>query len=169
MKWRHERMFAHGERDRKSKVRKWRDAESRPANYYLAMDFDDEFFLGAKLKIWRKSRGLTLEQMAADIGTSKGYLSDMERDKRPLTSRWLAKVAGVYGTKVSEIIGAPPPSADPGDDEERMAKQILRLKGLGKIDKVRWYLDLLEAEAQSAPSPSDEDATAARQSAKSGR
>lgn len=61
--------------------------------------------LGVLLKQWRKSQGLTLEALAEAIGTSKGHLSDMERNNKPLSSRWLEKIADTYKISASDIIG----------------------------------------------------------------
>lgn len=145
-------MFAYRERTRKPRVRNLRHAESRAANYDCPMDTDDELYLGAQLKRWRKAKGLTLDQLAADIDTSKGYLSQMERDKRPLSSRWLARVAKYYGTQVSEIIGAALPADE--DAEIAEAADLIRvLKKRGKMGKVQSYLRFLEAEDESAQSP----------------
>lgn len=147
-------MFAYRELNRNPKVRNLRHAESRAANYARAMDTDDKLFLGAQLKKWRKAKGLTLDQLAADIETSKGYLSEMERDKRPLSSRWLARVAKFYDTQVSEIVGVT--LSDEGDTEIAQAADLIRkLKKRGKMGQVQSYLRFLEAEDESAPPPSD--------------
>lgn len=151
-------MFAHRELESNPSVRNVRNAESRAANYGLAMDTEGGSLLGKQLKRWRRARGLTLEQVAADIETSKGHLSDMERNKRPLNSKWLAKIAGVYNVPVSEIIGA---HSVPHDDDEELAEAadlLRRLRDLGKLGQVRSYLRFLEAESENAaaPSPADE-------------
>lgn len=147
-------MFAYRELECKPNVRNLRHAESRAANYALPMETDDKLFLGAQLKRWRKAKGLTLDQLAADIETSKGYLSEMERDKRPLSSRWLARVAKFYDTQVSEIVGVSLPDDD--DAEVAQAADVIRrLKKRGKMGQVQSYLRFLEAEGENAPSPSD--------------
>lgn len=146
-------MFAYRELNRNPKVRNLRHAESRAANYARAMDTDDKLFLGAQLKKWRKAKGLTLDQLAADIETSKGYLSEMERDKRPLSSRWLARVAKFYDTQVSEIIGVTL-SADDDQEIAQAADLIRKLRSRGKMGQVQSYLRFLEAEGENAPPPS---------------
>mgnify|MGYP000978081919 CR=1 FL=1 len=146
-------MFAYRELESNSLVRSVRNAESRAANYGRAMDTEGGALLGEQLKRWRKARRLTLEQVAADIETSKGHLSDMERNKRPLNSRWLAKIASVYSVPVSEIIGTLPA---PRDDDEGLAEAsdlLRKLRDRGKLDQVRSYLRFLEAEGGNIEAP----------------
>lgn len=77
--------------------------------------------LGELVKRWRKNNKLTLEDVAGEIGTSKGHLSDMERGKKPLSSRWIMKIAEHYGVSQSDIIGSitPPPEPPPLDPLEQ--------------------------------------------------
>jgi len=77
--------------------------------------------LGELVKRWRKKNGYTLEDVAAEIGTSKGHLSDMERGKKPLSSRWITKIAERYGVPHSDIIGSitPPPEPPQKDPLEQ--------------------------------------------------
>lgn len=159
--------FAYRELIRKQNVRYLRDAESRAANYSPAMS-DEDLFLGGQLKKWRKAQGLTLEQLAADIETSKGYLSEMERNIRPLNTKWLAKVANFYHVKIAEIVGVP---LDEGDDDdlEDMFSLVRKLKRQGKIDKVRSHLRFLEAEGESPGSPSAAAASVERPTPKESR
>lgn len=66
--------------------------------------------LGEQLSRARKSRGITLEELAGKISISKGNLSEIERGKRdPRYSTLLAIAAGL-GTDVSNLLFADPKS-----------------------------------------------------------
>jgi len=86
--------------------------------------------LGARLKTWRKSKGLTLEALAEAIGTSKGHLSDMERNNKPLSSRWLEKIASTYGVSESEILGSAIPVAVQADGPDPLREVLEQFETL---------------------------------------
>lgn len=56
---------------------------------------------------WRKGLGLTLEQVAAELGTSPGYISDMEMERRRHNSDWADKLAKVYGINALDLYHDP--------------------------------------------------------------
>lgn len=45
------------------------------------------------MRAWRRYRGLTLDDIAAATGFAKGYLSDVETRKKPLTRKLRAALA----------------------------------------------------------------------------
>jgi phage repressor protein C with HTH and peptisase S24 domain len=65
------------------------------------------------LREWRHVRGLTLEQLAARVGTDKTQLSRLEKGKRRLTMDWLERIAPALGCEPVDLLG-PPPSDLPG-------------------------------------------------------
>jgi len=52
--------------------------------------------------------GLSQVELAAAAGTSKGYLSDLERGKRPFNERIAAKLAAALGITLVELFSADP-------------------------------------------------------------
>ncbi|UZF93182.1 helix-turn-helix domain-containing protein [Bosea sp. NBC_00550] len=91
--------------------------------------------LGSRLKRWRKGAGLTLEQVAEKIGTSKGHLSDMERGMRPVSSRWLAKIAAAYDVPEAAILEDDGASLSPSDlAREQALAQFLELTPEAQAD-----------------------------------
>lgn len=52
----------------------------------------------------RNKRGLTLQEVAERIGTTKGYLSEMERGARNVNSKWLGKISEALGCAPFELI-----------------------------------------------------------------
>ncbi|WP_127113620.1 helix-turn-helix domain-containing protein [Shimia sediminis] len=61
--------------------------------------------LGADLRALRKSRGLTLIDMADQLGRSVGWLSQVERDKSEPSISDLRQIAEVLGVPMSMLFG----------------------------------------------------------------
>lgn len=70
--------------------------------------------LGADLRALRKSRGLTLTDMAREVGRSVGWMSQVERDMSQPTMPELKQLADVLGVSVSTFFGQAP--ARPGEE-----------------------------------------------------
>jgi transcriptional regulator with XRE-family HTH domain len=60
--------------------------------------------VGERIRELRAERRLTLEQLAARCGISKGFLSDVENDKRGLSRDSLLRVAQALGASVDYIL-----------------------------------------------------------------
>ncbi len=56
---------------------------------------------------WRKERGRTLESVADELGTSVGYLSDMEKGRRRHNSDWAERLARVYEIAAQDLYRHP--------------------------------------------------------------
>ncbi|MFD2264395.1 XRE family transcriptional regulator [Lacibacterium aquatile] len=67
------------------------------------------------LKTLRKASGMTLEALAAAIGTDRGTLSKLENGHRRMTVDWMIKLAGPLGVEPKEFLAPerPPPSPLP--------------------------------------------------------
>lgn len=76
------------------------------------------------LKAWREFRGLKQEQLAEAIGTTKAVISLLENEKRPLSAKWLRKLAEVLDTQPGHILDHDPNElpADVFDIWSRIAK-----------------------------------------------
>jgi transcriptional regulator with XRE-family HTH domain len=70
--------------------------------------------LGADLRALRKSRGLTLMEVATAVGRSVGWMSQVERDLSQPTMPELKQLADVLGVSVSTFFGRSP--ARPGEE-----------------------------------------------------
>lgn len=64
---------------------------------------DQPMTLGADLRALRKARGLTLVDLAEQLGRSVGWLSQVERDKSDLSIVDLRQIASVLGVSVSML------------------------------------------------------------------
>ena len=61
--------------------------------------------IGGKLRALRRSAGLTLEQVAEDLGTSASVVSTFERTSQGVSFRLMHDLAEYFGTTVSTLSG----------------------------------------------------------------
>jgi transcriptional regulator with XRE-family HTH domain len=64
------------------------------------------------LKAWREFREMTQEELADKVGTTKAVISLLENEKRPLSSKWLRKLAEALGTQPGHILDHDPADLD---------------------------------------------------------
>lgn len=64
------------------------------------------------LKAWRKHRGYTQERLAEMIGTSKGYVSDLEKGNRRYNQELLEALAEALSCEPADLI-----MRDPSESE----------------------------------------------------
>lgn len=69
--------------------------------------------IGARLRLLRRARRLSLEELASRTGLSIGFLSQIERGLSSPTLRVLAAVADALGTAISELFPTDQRQADP--------------------------------------------------------
>jgi len=68
--------------------------------------------LGADLRALRKSRGLTLQEMADAVGRSVGWVSQIERDLSAPSIADLSHIAEILDVAVSTLFQSGVPTAD---------------------------------------------------------
>lgn len=66
---------------------------------------------GNYLKQWRKKAALTQEELAEKVGTTKAVISLLESEGRPLSAKWLRKLADALGTTPGRILDINPEEA----------------------------------------------------------
>src|SRR5574337_237949 len=62
--------------------------------------------LGKRLKAARENAGLTQEEVAQELGISRGALAQLEGGMRPPNSLQLAKLAELYGREIGDFLRA---------------------------------------------------------------
>ena len=72
---------------------------------------DRRLYVGPALRRFRRDRGLTQTDVAADLGVSASYIALLERNQRPLTAELLVRLAKTYDIDVSSLAG----HGGPGD------------------------------------------------------
>ncbi|MDY3126770.1 MAG: helix-turn-helix transcriptional regulator [Corynebacterium sp.] len=60
--------------------------------------------LGLTLRAFRADKGITLRELAATAHVSPGYLSELERGRKEVSSEMLASVCYALGASVSEVL-----------------------------------------------------------------
>lgn len=60
------------------------------------------------LRAWRLYREMTVEQVAAAVGTSPGQISDLENDNRGLSAKWLRRLAVALKTTPGHLLDHDP-------------------------------------------------------------
>lgn len=60
------------------------------------------------LRQWREYRKLSQEQLADMVDTTKAVISLLENEKRPLSSKWLRKLAEALDTQPGHILDHDP-------------------------------------------------------------
>lgn len=60
------------------------------------------------IREWRESRNLKQEQLAETAGLSKGYMSDLERGKKPYNQRTLETLANILKCSPADLLAGPP-------------------------------------------------------------
>lgn len=85
------------------------------------------------LQAWRKFRRMTQEDLAERVGTTKAVISLLESGQRPLSAKWLRKLAPVLKTTPGHLLDHDPNELPTdvieiwGRIEERDRPQALRV------------------------------------------
>ena len=67
--------------------------------------------VGARVRSLRRERGLTIEQVAAATGLTKGFISQLERDRTSPSLSSIARICDALGVRLSEIFEREPSPA----------------------------------------------------------
>lgn len=64
------------------------------------------------LRAWRELRGITQEELAEKVETTGAVISLLETGKRPLSDKWLRKLAVALGTSAGFLLDHDPNDLD---------------------------------------------------------
>lgn len=64
------------------------------------------------LRAWREFRKMSQDELASELGTAKGVISLLENGKRPLSDKWLYRLAEVLETRPGHILDVDPNELD---------------------------------------------------------
>lgn len=93
--------------------------------------------LGADLRALRKSRGLTLSDMAARTGRSVGWLSQVERDLSEPSITDLRHLAAILDVPVSLLFGQPAaPAGEAGHVVRKGARRPIGSGAAGLVEEL---------------------------------
>ena len=99
--------------------------------------------LGDKLKVARKARGLTQEEVAQELGIVRTTLVAIEKGTRKVTSLELVEMAKMYGRPISDFVSKQSntepfipqfrsPHSHAGVDQGKLSSAILELESIAK-------------------------------------
>jgi transcriptional regulator with XRE-family HTH domain len=69
---------------------------------------DGEPRVGPRLRQLRRARGLTVAELASRSELTPGFISQLERDLTSASLASLARISGVLGVTISQLLDAPP-------------------------------------------------------------
>lgn len=67
--------------------------------------------VGARIRALRRERGLTIEQVAAATGLTKGFISQLERDRSQPSLSSIARICDALGVRLSHVFEREPAPA----------------------------------------------------------
>lgn len=73
--------------------------------------------IGARVRSLRRERGLTIEQIAAATGLTKGFISQLERDRTQPSLSSIARICEALGVRLSHVFEREPGPALVRKDE----------------------------------------------------
>lgn len=111
--------------------------------------------LGARIRHFRKIRGLTQLELAERSGISRTYLADTERGRYNPSLDTLKAIANALQTGLHELIGEEkekdgPPAADPTVKELIFYLDTLELAPEEIVDKIKFQVDDLKLSREEA-------------------
>lgn len=100
--------------------------------------------LGRKIKELRKQRGLTLEELASETGSSKSYIWELENKPvaKPSAEK-VGRIASVFGVTPEFLLDESRMEATPGDRDSAFFRKYQAAPTDVK-DKITRILDLLD-------------------------
>jgi len=102
--------------------------------------------MGNRIKELREQRGLTQQQLADMIGTTKQQIGRLEGAKRRLSDQWVQKIAGALEVHPGELWAEVPAGEQLSPQEEAMLNLF---RGLSEEQRQAW-LKAFTAMAQPA-------------------
>jgi len=106
---------------------------------------------GNRIKVLRKKKGMTMQTLAAAVGTSQQQIDRLEKSKRRLTVGWMERLGNALDCSMTELL--------PSIYQER-EQVTCKVKVVGGLEgnKVIWSLEkdvysLLLTRPKNSPSP----------------
>lgn len=131
------RLFAHSEPLRKPDVRHLRGAPLATLSYCDGMQL--------RVRELRKSKGLTVQQLADIVGLSKSYLSEIETGKKTANARRIEQLAKALSVRPFELLDDSMVDAD-------LLEHMAMLSQMSRADRdaVLRHAEALAARADAA-------------------
>ena len=93
----------------------------------------DQGIISRKLKALRKSRNISLSELAEKVGLTKGYLSRIENSENPPPISTLGKIASALGTDITDLFPKVPESVSGQELVISRNHEVPQINGRGTI------------------------------------
>ena len=112
--------------------------------------------VGARVRSLRRERGLTIEQLAAATGLTKGFISQLERDRTAPSLSSIARICDALGVRLSHIFEAEAPPALVRRDERVPADPALTTQSYLLSSREEPRFQVIESEVAPGAGAGDE-------------
>ena len=112
--------------------------------------------VGARVRSLRRERGLTIEQLAAATGLTKGFISQLERDRTAPSLSSIARICDALGVRLSHIFEAEPPPALVRRHERAVADAAFSTRSYLLSSREEPRFQVIESEVAPAAGAGDE-------------
>ncbi len=101
-------------------------AESSPNQRPIGPDSSFKH-IHERLRYYRKLRGLTMQALAEEVGTSQQQIDRLEKGKRRLTIEWLQKLSDALQCEIVDLM--------PDNASQKKAASTCRTKVVGRLQR----------------------------------
>ena len=103
-------------------------------NAHMAKKPADRAF-GKRLTKLRKERGLTMKELAGNVGTSLRAIHYYEKQSKQPPTHLLPKLSNELGVSIEELLGLKPVKSKPNAKDTALLKKLKKVKELPKRDQ----------------------------------
>ena len=91
--------------------------------------------LGQRVAALRRERGTTQTELAEQLGTTQGIISDYECGKLRPHADMIVRIANALRVSTDEMLGVKPPSKNGATVSRRVLRRLTAIDGLPKRDQ----------------------------------
>ena len=91
--------------------------------------------LGKRIAAFRRERGTTQTELAEQLGTTQGIISDYECGKLRPHADMIVRLAKALRVSTDEMLGVKPPSKNGATVSRRVLRRLTAIDGLPKRDQ----------------------------------
>ncbi|MFC4306221.1 helix-turn-helix domain-containing protein [Cohnella boryungensis] len=99
--------------------------------------------VGTKIRMFRKNRGLTQEQLGEKVQQPQSYLGGIERGEKNISLDTIDKISNALGIRPVDLFSAYPETGRK-NDEEKLADAITLLLKSRSVGEIKVILKLIE-------------------------
>ena len=101
---------------------------------------DDSQIIAERIRLARKSAGITQEQVAGTLKLHRVSVTGIEAGRRKLFATYLLPLANMFGVSVSWIVGETDPETSLAEDRVNLAARGLATFSDEDLDRLWWVI-----------------------------